>query len=443
MAIFIGIDLGTSGCRAIAIDENSQIQAEAYTDLAAPHRNGAAIEQSPEIWWQAATETLTQLNQKITVAEVQGICVDATSSTLLLVDKKGIPLSQALMYNDARAQSQALRIKAQAPTDSAAQGASSTLAKLLWLIEKGLIEEGFEEGRKEEDRIAAGCLSANCRPCHQADWIAGRLSGVYHVSDVNNCLKLGYDPVNKQWPQWLEKFDIDPALLPKVVSPGTPTGTLKPELCGTFGYPPDTQIIAGTTDSTAAFIASGACKIGEAVTCLGSTLVLKILSDKAIFAPEYGVYSQPLLDMWLVGGASNSGGAVLLKYFSKQQMQQLTQHLQPEKSTRLQYYPLLQAGERFPVNDPAMPPVLSPEAENEVEFFQALLEGIASIEKQGYDVLHELGAPRPVKIYTNGGGAVNQAWQQIRQNRLNIPVVTAKHLQAAYGTALIALRAFQ
>ena len=421
MSIFIGIDLGTSGCRAIAIDETQMVVGEVHTDLPAPEHNGPDVQQSPELWWEATDHVLSKLMQQIPSSEVVAICADATSSTVLLTDEEGNPQSTALMYNDARAQSQAHAIAKSAPSDSAAQGASSTLAKVLWLKDQGLVNTAF-------------------RPCHQADWILGQLSGQYMVSDVNNCLKLGYDPIAKQWPDWLENVGIAKRSLPKVVNPGTKIGTVKPELSKRFNLPASTAILAGTTDSTAAVIASGASCSGEAVTCLGSTLVLKVLCEQPVFAAQYGVYSQPLLDQWLAGGASNSGGAVLLKYFTQSQLQQMTPLLRPERPTGLDFYPLVQRGERFPVNDPDMAPRLSPRPDSEVEFFQAMLEGMAHIEKRGYDLLHSLGAPYPKKIFTNGGGAVNEPWRRIRQNNLQTPVTNARHVQAAYGAALIALR---
>ena len=422
--MFIGLDLGTSGCRAIAIDSNARLIGEAYTDLSAPERNGACVQQTPALWWEAISNVLTQLTQQIPSAGVIAICVDATSSTLLIIDEHGQPRSPALMYNDARAQTQATTIGNLCPADSAAQGASSTLAKLLWFKDQGF-------------------LTAANKPCHQADWILGRLSGQYDISDVNNCLKLGYDPISRRWPDWLGNVGISKDLLPQVVKPGTKIGTITPQLSKQFNLPESTAILAGTTDSTAAFIASGAELSGEAVTCLGSTLVLKVLCEQPIFAPEYGVYSQPLLDKWLVGGASNSGGNVLLKYFSKSQLQEMTPLLDPEHRSGLDYYPLPQSGERFPVNDPDKAPNLSPRPQSDVEFLQAMLEGIARIEKQGYDLLHSLGVPYPTKVYTNGGGAVNEPWRRIREKILQVPVIKARYLQAAYGAALIALRSYK
>jgi sugar (pentulose or hexulose) kinase len=201
------------------------------------------------------------------------------------------------------------------------------------------------------------------------------------------------------------------------------------------------RLVTGTTDSNAATLAAGATRAGDGVTSLGSTLVLKILSNREINAPEYGIYSHRLGDQWLVGGASNSGGAVAAAYFTQEQIRFMSQGLDPDRPTGLDYYPLLQTGERFPVNDPDYPPRLTPRPKNDMEFFQGILEGIAQIEKQGYQLLHQLGAPAPTRVISIGGGAVNEPWRLMRERLLGVPVSRAAHAQAAYGTALLALQA--
>jgi sugar (pentulose or hexulose) kinase len=82
-----------------------------------------------------------------------------------------------------------------------------------------------------------------------------------------------------------------------------------------FAIPKDCVIYTGTTDSIAAFLASGANSLGEAVTSLGSTLVLKLLSSQKVDDSNYGIYSHRLGNLWLTGGASNTGGAVLKSFF--------------------------------------------------------------------------------------------------------------------------------
>ncbi|MCI0505662.1 MAG: FGGY-family carbohydrate kinase [Gammaproteobacteria bacterium] len=419
MAIYIGIDLGTSGCRAIAIDENAVVRAKVSTSVPLPLRKANHIEQEPEVWWQATQRVLKDISNQINPSDVKAIAVDGTSGTLVLCDKQGRPLQPAIMYNDARAAEQATRIKQYALKRSAAQGPASALAKLLWYQDRQITQR------------AAFAL-------HQTDWVSAQLCGRFGISDINNALKLGYDPVAMEWPEWLDKVKTPRHLLPRVVKAGSIMGTIRFELTERFNFPITTQIIAGTTDSTASFLATGASQAGEAVTSLGSTLVLKVLAKEPVFDPRYGVYSQPINGQWLVGGASNTGGAVLLKYFTQEQLDEMTSQLKPAVSTDLEYYPLFSDGERFPINDPKLKSKTLPRPPDDVEFFQGLLEGIASIEQQGYERLAELGAPFPTKIYTTGGGARNEAWTMIRSLMLGIPITVSGHTEAAYGSALLA-----
>ena len=248
-------------------------------------------------------------------------------------------------------------------------------------------------------------------------------------------------PVKREWPKWLTGLCIDSTLLPRTYAPGTTIAPVDKSIAQQLGMPAHCRLVAGTTDSIAAFIATGACETGEAVTSLGSTLVLKLISDKPVFSSRLGVYSHRLGDSWLAGGASNSGGKVLLKYFDQASMDEMTPLLEPGAPTGLDYYPLVQAGERFPRNDPGLKPMLEPHPGDEVKFFQAILEGIAGIEAEGYRALSQLGAPAVTKVFTSGGGSSNPAWRKIRELKLGVPVEIAQHSEASYGTALLAMRA--
>ncbi len=421
--LYIGIDLGTSGCRAIAIDDAGAVAGEARTDLPDPVRRGAGVEQDPAEWWQAVDWTLRDLLTRVPARAVKSISVDGTSGSVLLTDPEGRPCSPALMYNDNRALDEAARIAASAPAESAAHGTGSGLAKLLWLL--------------------ARTDGGTARAATQSDWIATRLTGQAGISDENSVLKLGWDPVARRWPEWLHLLGLEEHRLPRVVVPGTALGPLHPELAAHWGLPGETLITAGTTDSTAAILATGAHVVGDGITSLGSTLVTKVIADRPIFAPAFGVYSQPLGDKWLVGGGSNSGGAVLKHFFTAQQMAELSQYIDPEQSSGLDYYPLLQPGERFPVNDPEHAPRLEPRPADNVRFFQGLLEGIAAIELAAYRKLQELGAPFPTRLFSAGGGAANPIWERIRGRLMGVPMVKPVHSEAAYGAALLARRPFE
>jgi len=417
-SLFVGIDVGTSACRACAIDGHAAVVAEARTTLPAPTRNGVRVEQDARVWWRALADTLDALCDRLNPARVSRMAVDGTSATLLLCDKHGTPLTPGLMYNDARAMPEAEHIREAAPADCAAQGASSSLAKLLRL-------------RQTISDPAYVAL-------HQSDWLTGMLTGHFGVSDENNALKLGYDPIRRHWPDWLSRLNIQTDQLPEILPTGSLIGTLNRTLARRWNLPDGVEVVAGTTDSTAGFIATGADVTGTAVTALGSTLVIKVLSDQPVFAAHYGVYSHRLGDRWLAGGASNAGGATLLNFFNWCDIRRYTRLMKPQQATGLDYYPLPSAGERFPVQDPELPPRLEPRPSSDAVFFQGILEGLAAIEQQGYRSLAELGAPYPHSVLTVGGGAKNAAWTQIREQRLAVPVTSAAHQEAAFGAALLA-----
>ena len=167
-------------------------------------------------------------------------------------------------------------------------------------------------------------------------------------------------------------------------------------------------------------------------------MVLKLLSEKRLDAAQYGIYSHRFGNMWLAGGASNSGGAVLGSYFSDVQLQMLSTRIHPETDSGLDYYPLLKPGERFPVNDPDLLPRLTPKPQDDVQFLQGMLEGISRIEAQGYRLLQSLGATPLVSVLTAGGGAANTAWTSMRTRYLGVSVQTSHQADAAYGAALLA-----
>lgn len=422
--VYLGIDIGTSGIRGSAINAQKKELASHHISFEAGQAFDLRNEQNPNAWAEQLLILIRELCGKLKILnnswQIKSIAIDGTSGTLIACKKDGSALSPALMYNDQQSQLQAKAISQFAPAESAVHGASSSLAKAMLLLERFPETEIF---------------------CHQADWLAATLTGHFGLSDENNCLKMGYDSIHQQWPGWL-KNTIAEELLPEVVTPGTPMGKVKPALIDQLSLAEDCIVVAGTTDSNAAVLATGASQAGDAVTSLGSTLVIKLFSDKPLFNPEYGIYSHRLNNHWLVGGASNSGGNVLLQYFTQSQLDAMTPHLNPEKSTGLNYYPLPTAGERFPVNDVNKQNNTQPRPASDVEFFQALLEGIAGIEAEGYKKLQALGATQPKRIFTAGGGSKNAAWTRIREKITGLPVLPASHSEASYGSALLARQGY-
>lgn len=417
--LFIGVDVGTSGVRAVAIDHRGTELAQSALAMPSPHRTGPAVDQDPNLWRATLLQVINELSQQIDPRSRITIALDGTSGTVLLAAADGAALGKGLMYNDGRATAEAAQIDQHAPTETAARGPFAGLAKVMWL-----------RAHRSTETVTFAL--------NQADWLIGQLTGHFGLSDSNNALKMGYDALHQCWPSWLDKLPVPRSWWPKVAASGTPVGTLTAEVAQLTGLPPATRVCLGTTDSTAAVRAAGIDQIGDAVTSLGSTLVMKVMADRPIFSPAHGIYSQPFGQHWLVGGGSNSGGAILRHFFSDAQMAALSQRIDPDRDSGLDYYPLLEPGERFPTCDPGYPPRLTPRPADDAEFFQGLLEGMAAIEKKAYDLLAELGAPCPRRVASVGGGAKNASWTAIRARLLGVPVYRPKHEDAAYGSALIA-----
>ena len=413
--MYLGIDFGTSGARACVIAGRGQIEDMARIDF------GRLAEHEAAATWR---EALFALIAQIPIGmrrRLSGLAIDGTSATVLACDEALNPTYPPLAYNDARAIEEAAVIRQTAGDKHPAASATSGLAKVMWL-KKHL---GLQRAR----------LYLN-----QADWLSALLSG-NPVSDYHNALKMGVDLETGQWPAWVEYLaDVD--YLPIPVKPGQALGLVTRTRARELGINPDCLVRAGTTDSIAAFLAAHGggqpLQPGDAVTSLGSTLVLKLLSKTRVDAGEYGIYSHWFGNLWLAGGASNAGGSVLRQHFSDDELVALSREIDPNKSTGLDYYPLPGKGERFPYNDPERLPRLEPRPESRAEFLHGILEGLADIEALGYARLAELGATPLQGVVSAGGGATNSAYSCIRARKLHVPVTSAAEHEACYGSARLA-----
>ena len=475
-SVFIGFDFGTSGARVSVIEEDvTSTSAAACHNFVEVHSDSTtwkdveAASDSNE-WIEVLNLLLGRVPSDIR-ARCRAICASGTSASCVLVDRstgEATRGGQARMYNFDVISSDSLstefgrraiaKLEEFAPENHTAKARTSSLAKLLtWNEESSLLDN-------------------NERLAHQADFImsylttAGEKSGSYDVvSDWHNSLKLGFDVRNREWPSWLNHC-LDDCGIPselvlpsKVVSPGTSVASISPSLSSTFCIPSDAQIVAPTTDSNAAFFAAAGTKpsFGTAVTSLGSTLAMKVLSKSFCEDSSLGVYSHrfPLFtdnsdersEAWLVGGASNSGCAVLRQLnFSNEELIRLSAKIDPNVDSSLHYYPLIKKGERFPVADSDKEPILHPIPADRKDFLHGLLQGIAEIEIKGFAVLGDLGMEPelPGLVLTCGGGSKNEIWQQLRERKLStlagqkICVRRANNTEASFGAAILASATF-
>ncbi|KAE8667392.1 Xylulose kinase-1 isoform 2 [Hibiscus syriacus] len=388
--LYLGMDFGTSGARYALIDKQGTIHAEGKREYP------QYLKEDSMDWGRSWKTTLFSLLEDVPVhlcPLVASISLDGTSATTLIIDSNtGELVARPYLYNESCPDALPL-VKSIAPINHTVCSGSSTLCKLVsWW------------NNDNSDKKSTMLL-------HQADWLLWLLHGQLGVSDYNNALKVGYDPEIDSYPDWLLSQPYA-RLLPTVKAPGTSIGHLKGNIRTQFAR---------------------ATKPGKAVTSLGSTLAIKLLSTTRIEDARYGVYSHRLDDKWLVGGASNTGGAVLKEIFTDEQLDKLSEHINPMKASPLDYYPLRSVGERFPVADPNMEPRLHPRPESDVEYLHGILESIARIEAKAYILLKDLGATQVDEVFTAGGGSKNDKWTKIRERVLGLPVSRATQTEAAYG----------
>ena len=403
--LVLGLDLGTSGVRAAVTDG-----AGVPVAMARAHYP----DDSAEGWWRAAAEALHAVSAEVDAGLIRAAAVCGTSGTMVLTDAGLHPVTPGLLYDSAGFEAEGRAVEAA----GGPPGAASAPARML--------------------RLQALVTRPARHLMHQADFVTARLRGAGGVTDDTNALKLGWDPATKAWAGWIAAAGFDVALLPQVRRVGARLGPVAPEIAARFGWGPSTIIRAGTTDSIGAFLAAGAGP-GEAVTSLGTTLVLKLMSDVRIDDRRLGVYSHRFGDHWLVGGASNTGAGVLAAEFPPDRLQALSARIDPSRPSGLDYYPLLRRGERFPVSDPDLAPRMTPRPADDAAYLHGLLEGMARIEAAGYRTLHRLGAPVPTRILTAGGGATNETWTAIRARHLPVRPERSAQSEAAVGLARLCL----
>ena len=420
----LGIDLGTSGVRSAVVDERGAVVSTARAGYGPQDPDHV----DAQLWWEAAARCITNQMEALRAADIDPeriarIGVDGTSGSMVLTDAQVMPVTPALMYNSAGFTDEAEAIARHAPDQHITRGAGSALGRMLRL-------QSFERAGDAVHLL------------HQADFIAAKLMGQGGWSDENNALKTGYDPETRSWPVWAAAAGVRTELLPNVTPAGSPIASIAPTRATEFGISGTVMIHAGTTDSIAAFLACAPLTEGAAVTSLGTTLAVKLLSGARIDAPDIGLYSHKLGDYWLVGGASNTGGGVLQHYFNVDELRDLSGQIDPEAASPLNYYPLLTPGERFPIKDPDLAPRLTPRPASDAAFLHGMMESIARIEAQCYAAMRALDAPVPRVIYTAGGGASNPVWSAIRKRVIGCDIQTPDETEAAVGIArLIGLHA--
>jgi len=449
--LFMGMDFGTSGCRVSLIDERGVQKFETsvkYTDTReANNKTSSSSSSSMTAIWEDALWTSLENIPRETRERIVSVAIDGTSGTVIIVHpESGEPLYKAMMYNEkfeVGAQylaSESCRV----PDGHVTRSSTSALSKLAHYFAN-------EHPKPSSYKLL-----------HHADWLSYKLHENMGVSDFNNSLKLGFDPGSETYPQWMLDLPFAEALPKTMLPPGARIGVVQNPRAKEFLSNPECIVCTGTTDSVAAFIASGANEPGDACTSLGSTLAWKLISEARVDDASVGIYSHKIGDQyWLVGGACNTGGNILRAFFTNDELQSLTDTIEMENMFELNLFGVRDAdffksnaGGDFglEVSDAVKKCESERETcENDAVFLCKIFSSIAKAEKRCYDNANAMGASEKLKkVYTSGGGAANATWCKMRSSCLSIDnksgstidVVASEYTEASYGTALLAKKGY-
>lgn len=432
---FIGIDIGTQGSRVIVADEYGSIVTKEISKIKGRiniANSDIFFEQNPESWWECTRNSLGRAiydfkSKGLNIKDIISISVDGTSGTILPLGKNNRIIRNAIMYKDQRADSQSEKInKAGAETINKLGykiKPSFGLSKILWIKEN-------EPGIYRESKYFI----------HQSDFIVGKLTGIFRISDHSNALKTGFDLKEYIWPDYIEKkLKIDINKLPEIIKPGEIISTISSEISKEIGLHKDTFIVAGMTDSTASLFSSGVCRVGEFNTTIGTTLAIKGITKDLIKDILGRVYCHLHPEgFWLPGGASSTGGECIESKFLGKDFKILDKEIESMDVTGLIAYPLIGVGERFPFISKDAKGFIIGKPRNKYQLYKGYLEGVGFVERLCYEVLSNLGAKIKDRIFITGGGAKSNVWSKIRASVMNKKLLKPRVEDTAMGATIVA-----
>jgi sugar (pentulose or hexulose) kinase len=354
--------------------------------------------------------------------------VDATSGTVVLTDVSGRALSPGLMYDDTRAAGYVDRVneageQVWAELGYARMQPSWALPKLLWLLEE------YPAAVREGARLA-----------HQSDVVTRHLVGNEVPTDLSNALKTGAHLIDEKWPSdVLAGLAVPEDVLPGLVRPGTCIGTVCASAAAATRIPQGTPVVAGMTDGCAAQLGAGVIVPGSWNSVLGTTLVLKGVSEQLVRDPLGVVYSHKAPDgHWLPGGASNIGAGVIARDFAGRDLAELDLLAARRQPARVIAYPLASTGERFPFVAADAQGFTLGASPDDVDRYASILQGVGYIERLCFDYLDLIGADVSGEIRFTGGGSRSRYWSQLRADILGRPVTLPDNAEPALGMAVLA-----
>lgn len=448
MNIYLGIDIGTSGTKTIAMAEDGSILAESSASYPASHPKPLWSEQDPELWWKATVKTVRAVVKaaKAKPEDVKAIGLSGQMHGSVFLDKDDQVIRPALLWNDQRTAAECAEIESRAGgrknlikmvANPALTG--FTAPKILWLR---------NNEPKNFDRLAKVLLPK--------DDVRRRLTGEYatEVSDASGMLLL--DVANRNWStKLLSKLELDPSLLGTVYESEDVTGTLTKQAAKQLGLTTDCVVVGGAGDCAANALGNGVVKKGILASSLGTSGVMFVHSDEMAADPEGRLHTfcHAVRGKWHMMGVTLCAAGTLEWFVQKlcSEMRGPRGKVDPYAtlmkeaesvpcgSEGLMVLPYL-AGERTPHADPdARGCFIGITLKHErAHVTRAIMEGVTYSLRESLEVLDQMSIPVR-QVRAGGGGAKSPLWRQMQANVFGKKVVTLNAEQGpAYGVALLA-----
>jgi xylulokinase len=450
MAAYLGIDIGTSGTKTLAINEAGKILAEATELYPSYHPKPLWSEQDPEDWWQATVKTVRAVvkKAKLKPADVRAIGLSGQMHGSVFLDKNNKVVRRALLWNDQRTAAECDEIERRAGgrrelIQMVANPALTgfTAPKILWLRNKE---------PKNFDKTVKVVLPK--------DDVRRRLTGEFatDVSDASGMLLL--DVARRDWSKpLLSKLELDESLLAKCYESEEVTGKLTRKTADQLGLTTDCAVVGGAGDQAAGAVGNGIVSRGTLSTSIGTSGIMFVHSDEVQIDPggRLHTFCHAVHGKWHLMGVSLSGGGSL-QWFRNMLCQAevaaakkkksnvydlITKEAQavPPGSEGLFFLPYL-SGERTPHADPdARACFIGLTLKHgRGHMVRAIMEGVAYAMRDSLAIIREMNVPVK-QIRASGGGSKSQLWRQIQADVFGQKVVTINAEEGpAYGVALLA-----
>ncbi|MBB4378626.1 xylulokinase [Bradyrhizobium sp. SBR1B] len=431
--MYLGLDIGTSGVKAVLVSEAGAILATAARELALSHPAPLWSEQDPDSWLDAAIGAVDDLaaRHQREVARVRGIGLSGQMHGATLLDEDGRPLRPAILWNDGRSQAECAVLEQRCPSLHAIAGNLAmpgfTAPKLLWVA-------------RHEPKIFARVAKVLLPKAYVRYRLTGEM--IEDMSDAAGTLWL--DVGLRRWsPLLLHATGLDLHHMPRLVEGSAVSAMLAPEFTQRWGMAKDVVVAGGAGDNAASAIGLGAIAPGDAFLSLGTSGVVFRVTDRFAPAPETAVHAfcHALPGLWHQMGVMLSAAASLA-WLAGVMETPAAALLAPlgervDAPSPIRFLPYLD-GERTPHNDAAASGAFVGlrGATGRAQIVQAVLEGVAFAARDNLAALSAASGP-VAALDLVGGGSRSPLWAQICADVLGIPVhrVEEGEVGAALGAS--------